>query len=98
MRFGRWFALVLAFWLWCGANSFAAEDPEALKAQIEALKRQMMEMQAKMQAQIEALQKKLEQVQAKGVAPKVVAKEATPVFSKKNIQLLLSGKMRTNYQ
>ncbi|WP_456433874.1 FlxA-like family protein [Thermosulfuriphilus sp.] len=74
-----------------------AESPEELKAQIEVLKRQMAEMQAQMQAQIEALQKKLEQVQSQGVAPQVVAKEARPVFSKKNTEWLLYGKIKTDF-
>ena len=98
MRVARWLLVLLAFWLWIGTGAQAGEDPEALKAQIEALKRQMAEMQAQMQAQIEALQKKLEQVQAQGVAPKVVAKEANPVFSKKSAEWLIYGKIKTDFQ
>ena len=98
MRVARWLLVLLAFWLWLGTSAKAGEDPEALKAQIEALKRQMAEMQAQMQAQIEALQKKLEQVQAQGVAPKVVAKEANPVFSKKSAEWLIYGKIKTDFQ
>ncbi len=98
MRLGRWLILLLAFYLFIGARAQAGEDPAALKAQIEALKKQMMEMQAQMQAQIEALQKKLEQVQAKGVAPKEVAKEANPVFSKKSTEWLIYGKIKTDLQ
>ena len=98
MKFGKWLGVLMAFLFWWSVNSFAAENPEALKAQIEALKRQMIEMQSKMQAQIEALQKKLEQVQTKGVAPQVVTKEANPVFSKKDTEWLIYGKVKTDFQ
>ncbi|MBA2848640.1 hypothetical protein G4V39_02530 [Thermosulfuriphilus ammonigenes] len=89
------FILVILGFLLLAAPTWA-ESTEELKAQIEALKRQMAEMQAAMQAQIEALQKKLEQVQSQGVAPQVVAKEARPVFSKKNTEWLLYGKLKTD--
>ncbi len=98
MKFLKWLVFLLVIWCLTTVKVFAAEDPEALKAQIEALKRQMAEMQAQMQAQIEALQKKLEQVQAQGVAPRVVAKEARPVFSKKDTEWLLYGKIKTDFQ
>ena len=58
MKFLKCLVFFLVIWCLTTVKVFAAEDPEALKAQIEALKRQMAEMQAQMQAQIEALQKK----------------------------------------
>ena len=94
--FSKLSALFLLCLLWI-APVWAAEDVEALKAQIELLKRQMAEMQATMQAQIEALQKKLEEVQAKQpVAP--APKKANVVLSKPGIQWKLYGRVKVDLQ
>jgi len=93
---GRLSAIFLLCMLWV-APVWATEDVEALKAQIELLKRQMAEMQATMQAQIEALQKKLEEVQAKQpVAP--APKKANVVLSKPGIQWKLYGRVKVDLQ
>ena len=91
---GLW-VLVLGFLL--VSPVWANDDPAALQAQIEALKKQMAEMQAEMQAKIEALQKKLEQVQSKGVAPQVVTNQGNPVFSGPNTEWMLYGKIKVDF-
>ncbi len=99
MKFLRFLMILCLGVFFLASAALSSEDPEALKAQIEALKRQMMEMQSQMQAQIEALQKKLEQVQSRGVAPQVVTPQGNPVFSGPNTEWLVYGKIKfdTNY-